>query len=78
MFSVYPTADDFDFGQRNSKKRHLNLLERLILNVDECVIVNVLMHMWGPRLEFMVRLMLVTTLLDKSLRISMHFYKHVD
>ena len=62
----------------NSKKRHLNLLERLMLNVDERVSVKVLMHIWGPRLEFVVRLMLVATFLDDSLRMAMHFSQHVE
>ena len=54
------------------------LIQRVMQNLDERVSVKLLMRIWGPRLEFVVRLMLVATFLDDSLRMAMHFTEHVE
>ena len=54
------------------------LLERLLFQLDEAVNVKALLRLWGPRLEFVVRVMLVSTFLDDSLRVVMHFPGQVD
>lgn len=50
-------------------KQSGGFLERL----DERVNVKVLSRVWGPRLEFVVRLMLVSAFLDDSFRTATHF-----
>lgn len=49
-----------------------------MLTIDEHVNVKVLLRIWGPRLESVVRLMLVSTFLDDSVRMAMHFSQHVE
>jgi len=61
-----------------SRDSHTNLIQRVMLNVDEHVNVKVLLRMWGPRLESVVRLMLVSTFLDDSFRVATHFAQHVE
>lgn len=58
------------------KKKVEGLFERLMLRLDENMSVKLLMRLWGPRLEFFVRLMLVATFFDDSFRIAMHFSEH--
>lgn len=55
-----------------------NFTQSFLLNIDEHVNVKVLLRIWGPRLELVVRLMLVSTFLDDSLRMAMHFFQHVE
>jgi len=43
-----------------------------MLNLDECVSVKLLLRIWGPRLELVVRMMVVVTFLDDSFRVAMH------
>lgn len=49
------------------------LVQRLVLQIDERVSVKLLMRVWGPRFEFVVRLMLVATFLEDSFRTVTHF-----
>jgi len=53
-------------------------LQRLMLDIDERVSVKLLIRVWGPRLELVVRLMLVATFLDDSIRMAMHFGQHIE
>jgi len=50
--------------------------QRLMLSIDEHTSVKLLMRLWGPRLEFVVRLMLVATFLDDSFHTAPHFFEH--
>jgi len=49
------------------------LYQRIMLSIDERVNVKVLMSIWQPRLEFVVRLMLVATFLDDSFHTATNF-----
>ncbi|OEU06895.1 hypothetical protein FRACYDRAFT_252525 [Fragilariopsis cylindrus CCMP1102] len=71
-------ADNDDLKQKSGakKKSEEGLVQRLLLRIDERSNVKVLMRMWGPRLEFVVRLMLVATFLDDSLHTVAHFSEH--
>ena len=71
-------ADNDDLKQKSgaTKKSEEGLVQRLLLRIDERSNVKVLMRMWGPRLEFVVRLMLVATFLDDSLHTLAHFSEH--
>jgi len=48
-------------------------IQRVKRPLDERVNVKQLMRVWGPRLDFVVRLMLVSTFLDDSLRTATQF-----
>lgn len=49
------------------------LFQRIMQSLDERCNVKMLMRLWGPRLECVVRLMLVATFLDDSYRTATHF-----
>ena len=49
---------------------------RCLKSLDERVSVKLLLRVWGPRFEFVVRLLLVTTFLDDSLRVATDFSDH--
>lgn len=53
-------------------------LERLSKTIDERWSVKKLKRTWSPRLEFVVRLMLVANFFDDSLRTLMHFSEHIE
>eukprot|EP00579_Thalassiosira_antarctica_P011525 CAMPEP_0201913748 /NCGR_PEP_ID=MMETSP0903-20130614/4117_1 /ASSEMBLY_ACC=CAM_ASM_000552 /TAXON_ID=420261 /ORGANISM="Thalassiosira antarctica, Strain CCMP982" /LENGTH=422 /DNA_ID=CAMNT_0048449007 /DNA_START=10 /DNA_END=1281 /DNA_ORIENTATION=- len=55
-----------------------SLIQLIMLNLDERCSVKLLLRIWGPRLEFVVRLMLVATFLDDSFRMAMHFTEHIE
>jgi len=65
-------------GSNNNPSDTAGYLQRLMLDIDERVSVKLLMRVWGPRLELVVRLMLVATFLDDSIRMAMHFGEHVE
>jgi len=46
--------------------------------LDERVNVKLLLQAWGPRFEFVVRLLVVATFLDDSFRAATHFSTHTD
>jgi len=52
------------------------LFLRIIKPLDERVTVKLLLLVWGPTFEFFVRLLLVATFLDDSLRAATHFPEH--
>ena len=62
------------FPGRNA--HHNGFLLRCLKRLDERTSVKLLLSVWGPRLEFLVRLILVTTFLDDSLRAATHFSDH--
>lgn len=62
--------------QISNGKEPEGLFQRPISALHERVNVKVLMRVWGPRLEFIVRLMLVATFLDDSFRTATHFSEH--
>ena len=45
-------------------------------SLDEITNVKVLLRVWGPRFGFVVRLLLVATFLDDSLRVATDFSDH--
>uniref|UniRef100_A0A7S3F2N9 Uncharacterized protein n=1 Tax=Haptolina ericina TaxID=156174 RepID=A0A7S3F2N9_9EUKA len=53
-----------------------SLLLRFLKPVDELVSVKLLLRVWGPRFEFIVRLILVATFLDDSYRVATQFSEH--
>jgi len=57
-------------------KKPESLFQRLLRPLDERFNVKMLMRVWGPRLELVVRLMLVATFLDDSFRTATHFSEH--
>lgn len=52
------------------------LFLRCLKPLDDRVSVKLLLRVWGPRVEFAVRLLLVATFLDDSLRAATDFSKH--
>jgi uncharacterized membrane protein YphA (DoxX/SURF4 family) len=56
--------------------------ERLFLRclkpLDERVSIKLLLRVWGPRFEFIVRLVLVATFLEDSFRAATHFSEHTE
>merc|ERR1711966_439566 len=54
-----PASRDGDHG----------LVQRFMLSIDEHANVKVLLRVWRPRLELVVRLLLVATFLDDALRL---------
>jgi len=45
-------------------------------SLDQRVSVKLLLSVWGPRVEFAVRMILVSTFLDDSFRVVVHFSDH--
>ena len=54
------------------------LLLGYLKQLDERVNVKLLLQVWGPRFEFVVRLLVVATFLDDSFRAATHFSVHTD
>jgi len=67
---------DEDQHLMSGAKKEEGLCQRLMLQLDERSSVKLLMRVWGPRLEFVVRLMLVATFLDDSFHTAMSFSEH--
>jgi len=63
------------FARSGSKPK--GLIERLVQPIEERWSIKMLTRLWGPRLEFVVRLMLVATFFDDSLRTVTHFPQHI-
>jgi len=59
-------------------KAPTDLLERFLHYINERYRIKSLMLAYGPQLEFVVRLMLVATFLDDSLRTATHFPSHMQ
>jgi uncharacterized membrane protein YphA (DoxX/SURF4 family) len=62
----------------SDSKKSKGLLERLMQSIEERNSLKMLTRVWGPRLEFIVRLMLVASFLDDSLRTATHFPEHIN
>jgi len=54
-----------------------DLFLRCLKPVDERVTIRLLLVVWGPAFEFVVRLLLVATFLDDSFRAATHFSEHI-
>jgi len=65
------------FVKAGAKKQPQGLLERLMCMDEERQNMKRLIREWSPRLEFVVRLMLVATFLDDSFRMATHFPEHI-
>ncbi len=50
--------------------------QRFLCQLDQRKNMKALMRVWGPRLEFVVRLMLISTFLEDSLSTATHFSEH--
>jgi len=61
-----------------SRDGNHSLIQRFMLSIDEHSNIKVLLRVWRPRLEFVVRLLLVATFLDDALRMAMQFSQHVE
>jgi len=57
-------------------KKPEGFFQRHMISLDERFNVKMLMRAWRPRLEFVVRLMLVATFLDDSLHTAIRFSEH--
>ena len=75
--SLLTDQDDLEGGNqvvgkplRTSSSKPTGRLERLLNRIDQRWSVKKLKRTWGPRLESVVRLMLVATFFDDSLRAS--------
>ena len=53
------------------------LFLRCLRSLDDKVNVKLLLRVWGPRVELFVRVLLVATFLDDSVRAATHFSEHV-
>lgn len=81
MSTAIPAGDNNDeyhsLVKPNKKKLEKSsdggILQKIMLRIDEHTSCKLLMRIWGPRVEFAVRLMLVSTFLDDSLRTLLHF-----
>lgn len=54
-------------------KKSDGILQSISMKVEERFSVKLLVRVWGPRVEFIVRLMLIATYLDDSIRTATHF-----
>jgi len=68
--------DELDTLVMPSTKKPEGFTQRLMLSLDEHTSVKLLMRLWGPRLEFFVRLMLLSTFFDDSLHTAPQFFEH--
>lgn len=59
-------------------KKPEGVFNRLVRQLDERVSIKLMMRVWGPRLEIVVRLMLVATFFDDSFRMATNFSKQTD
>lgn len=66
-------AHSLDIDTMSGDKKPSGPLGRLVILLEERISVKRLMRVWGVRLEFVVRLMLVATFLDDSLRTATNF-----
>lgn len=62
---------------KSREKEPDGLFQRVMRPLDERVSIKLLMRVWGSRLEFAVRLMLVATFIDDSFRTGLHFSDHI-
>jgi len=76
---VISQGDDND-GQSGAelKPEEKGILNCLILHLGKYIPIRVLMEVWGPRLEFAVKLMLVATFFDDCFHTVLEFPQHVD
>lgn len=74
---------DLEEGNPSSGKRMISntepkgIMERLVAPIEERWSIKMLTRIWQPRLEFIVRLMLVATFFDDSLRTATHLTQHI-
>lgn len=68
--------DDFQPLVKPGLNKQESAYQRFMLSLDERVSVKLLTRIWGPRLEFVVRLMLVATFLDDSFHTVINFSAH--
>jgi len=50
----------------------------LLTRLDERMSVKMLQRRWAPRMYFIVRLLLVATFIDDSIRVATHFWEHSE
>jgi len=60
-------------NRKREEKSSEGLLQRLMLEIDKHMSCKLLVRIWGPRVGFIVRLMLVSTFLDDTFRTLIHF-----
>ncbi len=59
--------------EKNFGKQPAGPVQQFMFNVDQCWNTKLIMRVWRPRLEFLVRLMLLSTFFDDSLRTATNF-----
>lgn len=64
--------------EQASSKSAPSILQRIMLTIDEHSNVKVLMKTWQPRLEFIIRLMLVATFMDDSFHTMLDLPEHIQ
>lgn len=73
------SRNDLELGHRETEQRKLPVnIGHHLLRFDETWNVKALCRKWGPKLEFVVRLLLISTFLDDSFRTVTHFPKLVE
>lgn len=65
------------FVKTSGAKKSEGLSQKILQPLDQWCNVKLLMRTWGPRLEFVVRLMLVSTFFDDSFRMAMNLPDHI-
>lgn len=61
----------------STTKPEEGFFQRIFCRLDQHYNMKMLIRLWGPRLEFVVRLMLVSTFLEDSLSTVTQFTKHI-
>ena len=74
----YQLLADLDAASKSYQSNYEGLFLRCLKPLDERVSVKLLLRVWGPRFEFIVRLIFVATFLDDSFRAATHFSEHID
>jgi len=74
----YQILADLDAASKSYQSNYEGLFLRCLKPLDQVVSVKLLLRVWGPRFEFLVRLLLVATFLDDSFRAATHFTEHID
>ena len=64
--------------EMSKPKKSSGIMERIVMPLEERYSLKKLSQVWGPKLEFIARLMLVGVFLDDSLRTAMNFSNQIE
>ena len=77
LSSAYDDLEQGNHADRKPKaKMPDGLFQRLMLPLDQRFGFHTLLKVWSPRIEFVVRMMLVASFLDDSFHMAIHFSQH--